>query len=333
MLCPDGRMNPFNSALSCRTLFSLPRFFMYGCVQFRSLRSYCVGMPLLLAKDIRWTCGTIRLRTRQLFRHIWLGNPLLIMTEWPFGWSRTCEMQMTSRFLSSSLTTVPLPASKGGIMPSGCGSSALLLLVLMARSGWGWKCLLLSALVSTASLFIGLVCFAAEAIAVLRPRWHIILADIYVAPTSLFEVDDLLAMTHRLCFDPFFPLSRPVAIVGSEPCCDVNAGFVLFSADGSSGPSSFDGTMLESPVSPPSAFQPDEHGDPPLGRGESLPPDFAYRDHAAFASPKAALFATPLAALQASHPRDFLIAWAILGDWICRCVWPFSRDMADLAAH
>lgn len=87
--------------------------------------------------------------------------------------------------------------------------------------------------------------FAAEAIAAPRPRWHLILADTDVAPTALFEVDELLEMVHRLTPDLMFPASRPVVLIGTEPYCDVNAGFILFAAERDPGGVGFAGSLWE----------------------------------------------------------------------------------------
>ena len=66
--------------------------------------------------------------------------------------------------------------------------------------------------------------FVAEAIAAMRPSWHLLLSDTDVASTALFEIEELL----RLCAKTCHAMCTPGIIVGAEPYQDINAGLVIF---------------------------------------------------------------------------------------------------------
>ena len=53
----------------------------------------------------------------------------------------------------------------------------------------------------------------AEAVAALRPAWHLLLSD--VAPTALFEVRELVQLCEQICHNNFQP-GRP-GLIGTEP--------------------------------------------------------------------------------------------------------------------
>ena len=69
--------------------------------------------------------------------------------------------------------------------------------------------------------------FVAEAVAALRPAWHVPLSDTDVAPTALFEVRELIRLCELICHNNFQPGS-PGLIVGTEPHQDINAGLAIF---------------------------------------------------------------------------------------------------------
>ena len=74
---------------------------------------------------------------------------------------------------------------------------------------------------------LGEVFFIAEAIAAMRPAWHLLLSDTDVAPTALFEVEELLRLSTKVCHSRL-EACTPGIIVGTEPHQDVNAGLVIF---------------------------------------------------------------------------------------------------------
>ena len=69
--------------------------------------------------------------------------------------------------------------------------------------------------------------FVAEAIAAMRPAWHLLLSDTDVAPTALFEVQELVQLCAQLCHDSL-QTGQPGLIVGAEPHQDINAGLAIF---------------------------------------------------------------------------------------------------------
>ena len=69
--------------------------------------------------------------------------------------------------------------------------------------------------------------FIAEAVAALRPAWHLLLSDTDVAPTALFEVRELVQLCEQICHNNF-QSGQPGLIVGTEPHQDINAGLAIF---------------------------------------------------------------------------------------------------------
>ena len=69
--------------------------------------------------------------------------------------------------------------------------------------------------------------FVAEAIAALRPAWHLLLSDTDVAPTALFEVGELVQLCEQICHNSL-QAGQPGLIVGTEPHQDINAGLAIF---------------------------------------------------------------------------------------------------------
>ena len=69
--------------------------------------------------------------------------------------------------------------------------------------------------------------FAAEAVSLLHPNWHILLSDTDVAPTSLFEVAELVRLGQLMAHNNLGE-ATPGIIVGTEPHLDVNAGLAIF---------------------------------------------------------------------------------------------------------
>ena len=69
--------------------------------------------------------------------------------------------------------------------------------------------------------------FVAEAIAAMRPSWHLLLSDTDVAPTALFEIEELVRLCAKTCH-AMLEACTPGIIVGTEPDQDINAGLVIF---------------------------------------------------------------------------------------------------------
>ena len=65
----------------------------------------------------------------------------------------------------------------------------------------------------------------AEAIAALRPTWHLLLSD--VAPTALFEVNELVNLCRHLIHEGL-EFGEPGLLIGTEPHQDINAGMAIF---------------------------------------------------------------------------------------------------------
>ena len=71
--------------------------------------------------------------------------------------------------------------------------------------------------------------FVAEAIAALRPTWHLLLSDTDVAPTALFEVSELVSLCRNLMHEEL-SFGEPGILIGTEPHQDINAGMPHYSA-------------------------------------------------------------------------------------------------------
>ena len=69
--------------------------------------------------------------------------------------------------------------------------------------------------------------FVAEAIAALRPTWHLLLSDTDVAPTALFEVNELVDLCKHLMHEEL-SFGEPGILIGTEPHQDINAGMAIF---------------------------------------------------------------------------------------------------------
>ena len=69
--------------------------------------------------------------------------------------------------------------------------------------------------------------FVAEAIAALRPTWHLLLSDTDVAPTTLFEVSKLVDLCRHLMHEEL-SFGEPGILIGTEPHQDINAGMAIF---------------------------------------------------------------------------------------------------------
>ena len=69
--------------------------------------------------------------------------------------------------------------------------------------------------------------FVAEAIAALRPTWHLLLSDTDVAPTALFEVSELVDLCRHLMHEEL-SFGEPGILIGTEPHQDINAGMAIF---------------------------------------------------------------------------------------------------------
>ena len=67
----------------------------------------------------------------------------------------------------------------------------------------------------------------AEAIAALRPTWHLLLSDTDVTPTALFEVNELVNLCRHLMHEEL-EFGEPGLLIGTEPHQDINAGMAIF---------------------------------------------------------------------------------------------------------
>ena len=167
----------------------------------------------------------------------------------------------------------------------------------------------------------------AEAIAAMRPAWHLLLSDTDVAPTALFEVQELAQLCAQLCHDSL-QNGQPGLIVGTEPHQDINAGLAIFPGTAAT---PHPGCLrrkvmaarlhlLERPRTP-LPFKPAE--EPPNAalntkQQQALATALLHAEHVQLA----ALSRTPLAGILAQNSHDYLAAWALLGTWTCTLVWP-----------
>ena len=169
--------------------------------------------------------------------------------------------------------------------------------------------------------------FVAEAICALRPGWHLLLSDTDVAPTALFEIRELLDLCGHIAHDALVE-GEPGLLVGTEPHQDINAGMAIF-------PSTADapkpGTLrrkvmaarrcllekprVDLPDAPPALLPPVTLSEQQFRAAQSA---VTHAQHLQMA----ALTRTPLAGIKAGNPKDYLVAWAILGTWTCTLVWP-----------
>ena len=69
--------------------------------------------------------------------------------------------------------------------------------------------------------------FVAEAIAALRPTWHLLLSDTDVVPTVLFEVNELVSLC-RLLMHEGLGFGEPHLLKGTESYQDINSGMAIF---------------------------------------------------------------------------------------------------------
>ena len=169
--------------------------------------------------------------------------------------------------------------------------------------------------------------FVAEAIAALRPTWHLLLSDTDVAPTALFEVSELVDLCKHLMHEEL-RFGEPGILIGTEPHQDINAGMAIFlGSQNTPRPGSLwckisaaRRALLEKPREElphkPAALMPPVTLTEPQFRAAS-----SALTHAAHVR-MAALTRTPLAGIKASTSTEFLTAWAILGAWTCTRVWP-----------
>ena len=69
--------------------------------------------------------------------------------------------------------------------------------------------------------------FVAEATAAQRLTWHLLLSDTDVAPTALFEVNELVDLCRYLMHEEL-SFGESGILIGTEPNQDINAGKVIF---------------------------------------------------------------------------------------------------------
>ena len=170
--------------------------------------------------------------------------------------------------------------------------------------------------------------FVAEAIAALRPSWHLLLSDTDVAPTALFEVKELVNLCRHLMHEEL-ELGEPGLLIGTEPYQDINAGMAIFIGSNNNTPRP--GTPWRKIAAARRALLDKPREDLPGAPAALMPPvTIPERQFRAMQSAMmhashvrmAALTRTPLAGIKASSSTDFLTAWAILGTWTCVRVWP-----------
>ena len=167
--------------------------------------------------------------------------------------------------------------------------------------------------------------FVAEAIAALRPTWHLLLSDTDVAPTALFEVSELVTLCKNFMHEGL-SFDEPGILIGTELHQDINAEMAIF-IDSQTTPrpdslwckiAAARRVLLEKPREelPPAALIPS------MTLSEQ---QFRAANSALFHATHvqmAALTRTPLAGIKASSSTEFLTAWAVLGTWTCTRVWP-----------
>ena len=169
--------------------------------------------------------------------------------------------------------------------------------------------------------------FVAEAIAALRPTWHLLLSDIDVAPTALFEVNELVNLCRHLMHEEL-SFGEPGILIGTEPHQDINAGMAIFMGTQTTPrPGSLwckisaarrallEKPREELPHKPAALIPPMTLTEPQFMAASSA---MTHATHVRMA----ALTRTPLAGIKASTSTEFLTAWAILGEWTCTRVWP-----------
>ena len=167
----------------------------------------------------------------------------------------------------------------------------------------------------------------AEAIAALRPAWHLLLSDTDVAPTALFEVSELVSLCKRLMHEGF-EFGESGLLIGTEPHQDINAGMAIFI--GSASPPK-PGTLWCKIAAARRALLERPREELPNKPASLMPPVTISKQqfralqsavlHASHTQ-MAALTRTPLAGIKASSSTDFLTAWAVLGTWTCTRAWP-----------
>ena len=169
--------------------------------------------------------------------------------------------------------------------------------------------------------------FVAEAICALRPAWHLLLSDTDVAPTALFEIHELLDLCRHIAHEALVE-GEPGLLVGTEPHQDINAGMAIFpgTADApkpgtlrrkvmAARRSLLEKPRVDLPAAPPALLPPVTLSEQQFRAAQSA---VTHAQHLQMA----ALTRTPLAGIKAGNPKDYLVAWAILGTWTCTLVWP-----------
>ena len=169
--------------------------------------------------------------------------------------------------------------------------------------------------------------FVAEAIAALRPAWHILLSDTDVAPTALFEIQELVQLCAQICHSSL-QAGHPGLIVGTEPRQDINAGLAIFPGTAATPqPGCLRRKVMvarlhllqrtRTPLpSKPAEEPPNAALNTP--QQQALATALLHAEHIQLA----ALSRTPLAGILAQNSHDYLAAWALLGTWTCTLVWP-----------
>ena len=162
--------------------------------------------------------------------------------------------------------------------------------------------------------------FVAEAIAALRPTWHLLLSDTDVAPTALFEVNELVNLCRHLMHEGLE--------LGERGHQDINAGMAIFIGSAST---PRPGTLWCKVAAARRALLEKLRENLPNKPADLMPPvtipERQFRAvqsailHASHTQ-MAALTRTPLTGIRASSSTEFLSALAILGTWTCTCVWP-----------
>ena len=150
--------------------------------------------------------------------------------------------------------------------------------------------------------------FAAEAVALLRSSWHILLSDTDVAPTALLEVAELVQLGTLMLHSSLFEV-KPGIIIGTEPHLDINASLAIF--PGGSYPAILSNLLHKVKHSRQQLLKQQrrrlQHRVGPQKSVHGMPRDqmaalLTATEHAD-AVPRAALSRTPLAGLKAQAPR------------------------------
>ena len=140
----------------------------------------------------------------------------LTTMSWRNGWLSISQRQTTSMPLSSSRIRGHWTKLEPGSTPRGSGNTASVAKGLTRNAGWRGLFVPLTSETGLAEVQCtwGGV-FVAEAIAALRPTWHLLPSDTDVAPTALFEVNELVDLCRHLMHEEL-SFGEPGILIGTN---------------------------------------------------------------------------------------------------------------------